>query len=1080
MSRGGNIPGWPDESPHLLIRASAGSGKTYRLSSRYLRLIRRGAKPESVLATTFTRKAAGEVLGRVVTRLADAAADSGKRAELSVAISGPALSRNDCIDMLRTLARSMHRLSISTIDGFFNRVAQSFGHELDLPPQPLLVDESHPSVALLREEAIETMLGEATNTQEDLQSLVTLLRQFHHDHAARSVTEALDGIITQTYEVYREAPEREKWSRLEPAGLLDDDELRRAMASFTDAAGALPKNGHWVKAFASNRDAALARAWEPFIKGGLAGAIASGKTTFQRLEISGFWQNVYDPLIAHAKAILIGRVAMQTRATHDLLSRFDGHYTDLRRLRGVLLFGDLTHKLARELPALGDDVFEDVYYRLDGRVTHLLLDEFQDTSLAQWKVLGPIAQETRAVADGTRSLLIVGDAKQAIYGWRGGVAELFSELEQELMLEEENLETLAESYRSSEVVLDAVNQVFESLGTNEALQKDADTAERWRQSFQPHLPKRDLPGHVTLETSAADPGPDSDDEEDDDTHGDTDHAALLASGAHERYVATRVQELYRREGGAGSIGVLVSTNKAASRLIFEIGRLGLPVSGEGGGSLTDSPAVAAVLSALTLADHTGDTASVFHVLNSPLAEAVGLASNDPKHVQRVAMDIRRTLLTRGYAQTLADWSRSVAPGCDARGMTRLTQLIELADTFEAGDALRPSRFVALAESRRVAEPSPAAVRVMTVHGAKGLEFDTVVLAELDRKLSDRAALLVERPTPTSDITGVYRGAAQVVRELDERLKRAGESHRASRLMDGLCALYVGMTRARQALHMIVKPKKLTAKGNVSSRGLCYAAVLCDALSEVEETLDGGQVLYERGERDWGCFGGKPLALAGDDGGTMEVVCLDDTAGASRRFWPMVSPSSRAGGARTAAGLLDISPDSEAAKRYGTLVHAWMQAVGFIDEDPLPTEMQLRRIADRVMPGADPGWLDARIAWFSRLLTEPAAREMLTRQGAAECWRERSFAVYDGRELLRGGFDRVSVFRDGSGRAQRAVLVDFKTDHVGVSGTGALVSHYQPQMRAYRRAIGKLLRLDAGSISARLWFLGTGEVADVPD
>ncbi|MEZ6192918.1 MAG: hypothetical protein R3C45_16725 [Phycisphaerales bacterium] len=105
--------------------------------------------------------------------------------------------------------------------------------------------------------------------------------------------------------------------------------------------------------------------------------------------------------------------------------------------------------------------------------------------------------------------------------------------------------------------------------------------------------------------------------------------------------------LYEREGGAGSIGVLVGTNKAASRLIFEIGRLGLPVSGEGGGSVTDSPAVAAVLSALTMADHTGDTASVFHVLNSPLAEVVGLTSNEPAHVQRVAMDIRKTLLTRG-------------------------------------------------------------------------------------------------------------------------------------------------------------------------------------------------------------------------------------------------------------------------------------------------------------------------------------------------------------------------------------------------------------------------------------------------
>lgn len=1075
----GNIPGWPDESPHLLIRASAGSGKTYRLSSRYLRLIRRGAKPESVLATTFTRKAAGEVLGRVITRLAVAVVDGEKRAELSDAINSPALSRDDCIDMLRTLSRSMHRLSISTIDGFFNRVAQSFGHELDLPPEPVLVDESHPSVALLREEAIEAMLGEATDTDEDLQSLVTLLRQFHHDHAARSVTQALDDIITQTYEVYREVPEGEKWSRLEPVGLLDDDAIRNATKALADAEGELPNDKRWRNAYQDHLHAALNRDWDRFIAIGLTKKLCEGADAFYKKTIGGDILSALIPLVNHAKAKQIERVAMQTRATHDLLGRFDKHYTELRRRQGVLLFSDLTHKLARELPALSDDVFEDVYYRLDGRVTHLLLDEFQDTSLAQWKVLSPIAQETRAVADGSRSLLVVGDAKQAIYGWRGGVAELFTELEHELMLEDENLETLAESYRSSGVVLDAVNKVFVSLDSNSALPKDAETAERWRQNFQPHQPKRDLPGHVTLETSTASAGTDDDNDSDDD-NSDSENVGLPAYDAHERYVAERVKEIYDREGGAGSIGVLVSTNKAASRMIFEIGRLGLPVSGEGGGSLTDSPAVAAVLSALTMADHTGDTASVFHVLNSPLAEVVGLTSNKPAHVQRVAMDIRKTLLTLGYAQTLADWARAAAPSCDARGMTRLTQLIELADTFETGDALRPSRFVALAESQRVAEPSPAAVRVMTVHGAKGLEFDTVVLAELDKKLSDRAALLVERPTPTSDIVGVYRGAAQNVRELDERLKLAGESHRASRLMDDLCALYVGMTRARQALHMIVKPKKLTATGRMSSRGLCYAAVLCDALGDAEETIEGGQVLYEHGAPDWVCKNAKPQAASPEGVSVAGIITLSESPDTARRFWPTVSPSSRAGGARTAAALLDISTQSQGGKRYGTLIHAWMETVGFIDEDALPTETELRRIAGRVMPGADAAWLDERVAWFNRLLTQPVAQDVLSRQGAAECWRERPFAVYDGKALLRGCFDRVSVFRDGSGKATRAVLVDFKTDSVGEAGTGPLVAHYQPQIQAYRRAIGKLLHLDDTAVAAKLWFLGADIVADVPE
>ena len=70
-----------------------------------------------------------------------------------------------------------------------------------------------------------------------------------------------------------------------------------------------------------------------------------------------------------------------------------------------------------------------MYFRLDAAVTHLLLDEFQDTSLEQWQVLSPFAEEVAAHADGGRELLVVGDTKQAIYGWRGGCVELFDVVE---------------------------------------------------------------------------------------------------------------------------------------------------------------------------------------------------------------------------------------------------------------------------------------------------------------------------------------------------------------------------------------------------------------------------------------------------------------------------------------------------------------------------------------------------------------------------------------------------------------------------------------------------------------------------
>ena len=104
------------------------------------------------------------------------------------------------------------------------------------------------------------------------------------------------------------------------------------------------------------------------------------------------------------------------------------------------------------------DRLDEVVYRLDGQVAHLLLDEFQDTSALQWRVLRPFAQ--RVIRGGEdRSFFCVGDVKQAIYGWRGGVAEIFDALDDEFGGLPS--QALNESFRSSPVVIDCVNQVFE-------------------------------------------------------------------------------------------------------------------------------------------------------------------------------------------------------------------------------------------------------------------------------------------------------------------------------------------------------------------------------------------------------------------------------------------------------------------------------------------------------------------------------------------------------------------------------------------------------------------------------------------
>ena len=206
-------------------------------------------------------------------------------------------------------------------------------------------------------------------------------------------------------------------------------------------------------------------AWEDFLGKGLAAKILAGEDTFSRQPISQEVVDAYEPLIRHAKAVIIGRFADQTEATQKLLERFDAAYQALKFSERALRFEDITRKLGAAEVA---DRLDDVLYRLDARVCHLLLDEFQDTSPSQWRVLRPLAQ--RVVRNGAgESFFCVGDVKQAIYGWRGGVAEIFEVLDKELQgLQPDSLN---QSRRSSQVVIDCVNRVFSGLAANSVMQK---------------------------------------------------------------------------------------------------------------------------------------------------------------------------------------------------------------------------------------------------------------------------------------------------------------------------------------------------------------------------------------------------------------------------------------------------------------------------------------------------------------------------------------------------------------------------------------------------------------------------------
>jgi ATP-dependent helicase/nuclease subunit A len=1012
--------------------ANAGSGKTHALTTRMIQLLAQGVEPRNIAALTFTRKSAGEFLSAVFVRLAEAALNPQKLAELRTSESLEQVDAAQCRSMLKRLADQLGCLGMGTIDSLFARIARAFPLESGLAEDFSIAGEAQIDAA--REKTLAEIF--AKESTASLADFIDLLRRITRKQGERDVFQRLLSETQNLHEKYLETPGNLTWG--------DASAIWENGCDILNAGSVVPAADSFLEAVMDTHPAFSAEArdllqenldllktldsgggWNPqisgFVKSRLCAEPKSGslRITSKKegwLELN---ESVRQARLALLQAVLkpeFESLLARSRSLHAFMRKFEEAYSALVRSAGLVTFGDITDSLARKANPQtpeGELWRNSVAYRTDQKFEHWLLDEFQDTSRPQWKILKTFIDEVVMDPEGQRSFFYVGDTKQAIYSWRGGDPDLFFEIFDEFNKLEQTIhdaQPLAQSWRSCPAILDFVNQVFGDLApVKTVLEIPEAAAEKWAKAWTKHTasPKTETVKGYAEWVSA--PKNDGDDEEEGSA---TDRKALEILKQTEPWTRGL------------TCAVLKSDNNGVASFAALLQAHDIPVAVEGKTNpCVDNPLGAALLATLRVVAFPDDSLSQAIANGFPAATAWGLGEE-----RKFRKHTLESLARLGYAATIHAWIDSASLEGEPFLNERASAFLLAAEEFDArrkpGDGILD--FLRFVEKRQTQETEASGVvRIMTIHQSKGLGFDMVIASGLDKKGrsndGDRIAL---GPTVREVEWGVLLPAKEFA-EQDETLRTQLEIEDAESKYGNLCKAYVALTRAKKALYVVTTALSHKTDAKNFARHLL---------------LQFGADSASIGNANW------------YQGHTLEVVATDLVA-ADHPFCPpllrtpkVASPSSFKSQAGEGSGFVSLSQE---AAELGTEVHEGLAGMEWF-ESGIQLPETISQHAEKLVRG---------------FLDKPIAKEVFTKpEQAHKLWRERAFDVTLDGQWVSGVFDRVLVYLSEAGEPTSAIIYDFKTDH---GSSAAIEERYAGQMEVYRKAICALLCLSPDCVKSQI-------------
>lgn len=1081
----------------FIVQAPAGSGKTELLTQRYLKLLGQVQQPERVLAITFTRKATQEMRNRIMQRLHQARQQQSGQQQVvaaheqrAVELARAVLAQNDRYGW--GLLDSPGRLRIFTIDALCAQLLLRDPQYGALVSQLRVVEDAQP----LYRQAIRRMLQDLDSTdaaaaadQDNLhERLVRVLVHLDGD------TMRLEQLLTHMLSI------RDQWTSSLGQPLASLRRMLRQrqqaeLAAFTGALGAasmaaatglvaglgatVDDAGHpaarLAAAGAEKPASVTSSLWQAYwlaqlLTTGGNSARAPGGITRKRL-FPGCNEEA-DAAVAELQALYRGwHEAPAALRALERMARFapleasagqDGLLRDVLELLRFLLAElnvvimtegrtDFQFLAERALLSLRDDAAEgeaysEVLLSEDRRLEHLLLDEFQDTSHTQHRLIRQLISGWMP-GDG-RTLFLVGDPMQSIYRFRAADVGLFTRVVQQGRIGDVPVETLqlTANFRSRREIVSWINEQFPDIFPSN------DERDSGAVSYHAAVAEREAGGSVQLHALTPD-------------ETDADEARLI----------TDLIRDYRQRDGTTRIAVLVRARRHLEALAQELLRAGIDFEAVKVDALAGRPVIQDLLAITRALMHPADRVAAAALLRAPwcglrltelhrvvgersdsdIWQRIGQAQHDPelaaatrqqlgrlKQALTGARDLRAHLSLREAVEHT--WLQLGAPyayagASELENAAEFLTLLSRVEQEGQGEVLeRLSE--ALQELYAKGQPSP--LQLMTIHQAKGLEFDVVIVPGLQRSSGrhEQALIMAQQFTledgavedePLQDSGLLMAPVTQRGRDGPSIYRYLVAVDAERQRYESIRLLYVAATRAKKQLH-------LSGRFKFSEKNGCYAdagsfmQLLMPAFAPVCAARD-----YQAGD------------IQNPEPEPVNLPLLRLADAPQLNLEPAAVPADEA--------EPPSLPDRDATA-LGAALHLWLELIhdhwqqgwsgGWFDQHQDMLASLLRRSGARRDRVAE--LLPALNRMIKTALQSDTGRRAISPEGRAESHAELVLFKREGNRIARRIIDRL--YQDEAGRW---TIVDYKTG----SADEDVLQRWQQQLSAYASLVSALLGTD---------------------